>query len=31
LMGSDSNKRKDFIFKNALNVRNLDIWGLKYG
>lgn len=25
LMGSDSNKRKDFILKNALNVRNLDI------
>jgi DNA gyrase subunit B len=25
LMGSDSNKRKEFIFKNALNVRNLDI------
>ncbi len=25
LMGSDSTKRRDFILKNALNVRNLDI------
>ncbi len=25
LMGSDSNKRKEFIMENALNVRNLDI------
>jgi len=25
LMGSDANKRKDFIMENALNVRNLDI------
>ena len=25
LMGSDSNKRKEFILKNALNVKNLDI------
>jgi len=25
LMGSDANKRKDFIMNNALNVRNLDI------
>jgi DNA gyrase subunit B len=25
LMGNDSSKRKDFILKNALNVRNLDI------
>jgi len=25
LMGSDSNKRKDFILQNALNVKNLDI------
>ncbi|MCP4213470.1 MAG: DNA topoisomerase (ATP-hydrolyzing) subunit B [bacterium] len=25
LMGSDSTKRKEFILKNALNVRNLDI------
>ena len=31
LMGNDSSKRKDFIFENALKVRNLDIWGLKYG
>jgi DNA gyrase subunit B len=25
LMGSDSNKRKEFILQNALNVKNLDI------
>ncbi|MFC2155438.1 DNA topoisomerase (ATP-hydrolyzing) subunit B [Acidobacteriota bacterium] len=25
LMGSDSNKRKEFIMENALNVKNLDI------
>jgi DNA gyrase subunit B len=25
LMGTDSNKRKEFILKNALNVKNLDI------
>jgi len=25
LMGSDSNKRREFILKNALNVRNLDV------
>ena len=25
LMGNDSNKRKDFIFENALKVKNLDI------
>lgn len=25
LMGSDSHRRKDFIFENALNVKNLDI------
>jgi DNA gyrase subunit B len=25
LMGNDSNKRKEFILQNALNVKNLDI------
>ena len=25
LMGNDAQKRKDFIFANAVNVRNLDI------
>jgi DNA gyrase subunit B len=25
LMGNDASKRKEFILKNALNVRNLDI------